>query len=213
MKKTILIVLSICLVFSMTSIAYAAETLGCRDTKKVVIIGYDEDQRESLFDEKSDKEINKELDTIINELLAADNVEDILEQKYKETKLFIKIIFPQENREICLQQSYDIDDGIVRGSDENPISRTFNYRVGFELNAGIGYGYYQTVAGGSYNSTTHIGVIDSLHTTHTAGLYFSYNDSAPGTNTATTTFTCFVITYSVVVVIFTVTSSGTITIS
>ena len=212
MKKVSVFLLAVLFMFSFSSASYATNDVFYDDVKRIVIVGYAEDQRTVLFGDKDDNEIEGELETISEDLLSAENVEDIINQKYKDTGLFIKVILPQECREICVEQSYAIEDGAFRGSDEKPISRTFNYRVGFELNAGTGYGYYQTIASGSYNSTTHTGIID-LNTTHTAQLYFSFNDSAPGTNTATTTFTCFIVTYSVVVVTFTATSSGTITIS
>lgn len=199
MKKLLTIFLVLMMLLSSSMVAFASNAIE-KDysektsiASKAVVVGYNIKDKNEIFGEKSDEEINKILQEIIQELLKNERIQS----SYVNSKLIITATDKEKgtyfsnvdkSKASKVTKSNKINGIGTRIADEYGVRETFLYKVGFDTIAGYVDGDYMTILDGVVSRVDNWAIIDGMDTFHIAGGSFNFSDMANGTSNASVRF-------------------------
>ncbi|SHK66883.1 hypothetical protein [Paramaledivibacter caminithermalis] len=145
---------------------------------KIVTVGFNIKDKEELFGEMSNEEIYESLQETMKKLMKDENEYS----KYIGSKLIVSVSSNTDKgksfKSNVLSKSNNLYQFKPEGLDEELISETFVYQVGFEWNSQMYYGTYLTVADG-IKSRVGSNYMDGIATEHVSGANWTVKDLEP----------------------------------
>jgi len=190
MKKIFNLLLMATMIF--TSVSAFATNLDLKEVTinepvvKIVTVGYDLEDKEAIFGNISDEEIDNILQEKAEKLMENKAIGDETAQlknieKAFNNKLIVSVVHKSPSLD-NLNNIEPLDEIKPFSYDEYPVSKTFRYRVGFDI-VGLGtvYGGYESVVDGIVSRVTNSAIIENLRTSHDSGAWFYVRDYSNGT--------------------------------
>lgn len=210
MKKRLIsaLILIATFLFSSTSLAFTNTKIEPQKKQpvkpiKAVIVGYRESDREKIFGNKPEKEILKILHEECHNLLHSKNINSL--NKSSRDGLFHSVIL-KDTKDSDVDSQNKLNNKLNKNEiipfvyDEVPISASFVYTIGFNVDGVDMIGTYRTRVSGILSNLTKNAIIDGLDTsfigysppqvnfyhrtyvdgTPTASIYFYQSSSLPG---------------------------------
>lgn len=158
----------------------------------MVLVGYARDDKEELFGELSDREIDKIINDISLDILKNKNNDNSF--KYGQNKHLdsnkSKLIIFLSDQDITksngtIVESINLAEISPNSRDEEQVAKILDYWISIEMKSGIILkSAYSTIVQGVVNIGANTAHIENLITTHVYGWYFPGKNYGLGTNNA-----------------------------